>query len=461
MIPEDVLAALRSIVGAGGLKTGDALGAIHPGADARNLDAGVMVSPANTAEVAAVLDLCNRRRIGVVPQGGRTGLAGGGSSLAGEIILSLAAMNTIQLLSASAGIAIVESGVTLQTLQEAAAGIGLSTGIDIAARGSASIGGMISTNAGGMEAFRHGTMRQRVLGLEVVFPDGAIMNELKQVTKSNEGYDLKQLLIGAEGTLGVVTRAVIKLAPGDGFTATALVACASASSAVDLFQHMRQTSGMDLLRAEFMDRSYFDVASRNLGPPALAAFTRAPAYLILENGAGEQSAAQSAMENALAQAIEQGLVIDAVLAQSEKERSAIWAIREDSGVIDRVYPNGHWFDISVPLQHLETWLVQFDTGIAALGNGTRGFAFGHLGDGNLHIGVAAATDKQAAKEIVYANLLGWGGSFSAEHGIGTEKMPELLAFADPVKLALMHSIKALVDPNGIMNPGKVLAGPAI
>ncbi|PSH69262.1 FAD-binding oxidoreductase [Phyllobacterium brassicacearum] len=459
MITEDILAGLRSIVGASGLKTADALSLINPGADEHNLDAGVMVVPQNTGQVAAILHLCNEQGIAVVPHGGRTGLAGGAVSTPGEIILSLAAMTRIESLSATAGTAIVESGVTLQALQEAAAAVNLSTGIDIASRGSATIGGMISTNAGGMEAFRHGVMRHRVLGLEVVLPDGSIMSEMAQVSKSNEGYDLKQLFIGAEGTLGIVTRAVIRLAPSDEFTATALVACPSATSAVALFQTLQRNRGLNLLRAEFMARTYFALAARDLGPASLAAFTQAPAYLILETDATDQLLAQSALEEALANGIEEGLVADAILAQSEKGRSEIWNIREDSNVVTRAYPHGYWFDISVPLQELETWLKQFEQGIAALGPDISGFAFGHLGDGNLHVGVAGESvnpDKDAVKAIIYANLKQMGGSFSAEHGIGLEKKPELKTLIDPVKLALMQSIKKTIDPKGIMNPGKII-----
>lgn len=459
MIAEDILANLRSIVGADGLKTGEALDLIHPGSDEHNLDAGVMVIPRNTGQVSSILRLCNERRIAVVPHGGRTGLAGGGVSAAGEIILSLAAMNRIESLSASAATAIVEGGVTLQALQEAAAQRDLSTGIDIAARGSATIGGMISTNAGGMEAFRHGIMRHRVLGLEAVLPDGSIISDMAQVTKCNEGYDLKQLFIGAEGTLGIITRAVIKLASADEFTATALVACPSATDAVSLFQKLQRDRSLSLLRAEFMARDYFALASANLGPASLAAFIEAPAYLILEIDASDQLTAQSALEEALTSAVDEGLVVDAVLAQSEKERNEIWTIREDSSVVNRVYPSGYWFDISVPLQELETWLKQFNRGIAALGSDVRGFVFGHLGDGNLHIGVAGETvnpDKDAVKAVIYTNLKEMGGSFSAEHGIGLEKKPELQSLIDPVKLGLMRLIKQTIDPNGIMNPGKII-----
>jgi len=454
MIADNIIDHLRLIVGASRVRTGEALALIHPGSDARNLDAGIMVSPGNTEEVAAVLRLCNEHHIAVVPHGGRTGLVGGGVSATGEIILSLAAMNRIELLSEEGGVALVQSGVTLLSLQEAAAKVNLSAGIDIAARGSATIGGMISTNAGGMEAFRHGVMRHRVLGLEVVLPDGRVMQDMAQVTKSNEGYDLKQLFIGAEGTLGIVTRAVIKLAPADEFTATALVACSSATSAIALFRRLQRRLG--LLRAEFMAEEYFALASANLGPASLASFTRAPANLIVEIHAADQRTARSSLEEALAAAVEEGLVTDAILAQSEKERNEILNIRDDSSVVDRVHPNGHWFDISIPLQELEKWLAQFKAGLAEHRPEILGFAFGHLGDGNLHVGIVGAPDKDAAKAIVYANLRELGGSFSAEHGIGQDKQQDLRTFVDPVKLALMRSIKTMLDPNGIMNPGKVL-----
>ncbi|MEK1886264.1 MAG: FAD-binding oxidoreductase, partial [Phyllobacterium sp.] len=422
----DLIQALRSVVGVDAVRTDEALSLVHPGSDPRNLDAGLMVVPASTREVAAVLGLCNEHRIGVVPHGGRTGLAGGAVSKPGEVILSLSGLSRIERLSASAATAIVEAGVTLQALQEASAKEGLATGIDIAARGSATIGGMIATNAGGMEAFRHGVMRQRILGLEVVLADGSIMGDLTEVSKCNEGYDVKQLFIGAEGTLGIVTRAVMRLTPADAFTATALLACPSATAAVTLFQKLQHEHSIHLLRAEFMARDYFALASESLGPASLAAFSHAPAYLIVETDDPDALAGRSRLEDALGLAMEEALVIDAIIAQSEKERSAIWNIREDSSVIDRNAPYCHWFDISVPLWALETWLQEFKSGIAELGEGIRGFAFGHLGDGNLHIGVAgdkAFPDKERAKAIVYANLRRMGGSFSAEHGIGLEKRP--------------------------------------
>lgn len=456
MIPESILAKLRSILGPSGLKTEEGIALIHPGSDERNLDATVMVTPQSTGEVSAVLRLCNEQRIAVIPHGGRTGLVGGATSIRGQIILSLSSMNHIEMVSAADGTAIVQGGVTLFALQQAAARHHFSTGIDIASRGSATIGGMISTNAGGMEAFRHGVMRQRVLGLEVVLADGRVMSDMARVPKSNEGYDLKQLFIGAEGTLGIVTRAVIKLAPPDAFTATALIACQSATAAVVLFHQLQAKHDVHLLRAEFMAYEYFAVAVDNLGPPSLAAIARAPIYLIVETDAADQASAQNTLENALTPAIENGLVLDAIVAQSEKERHEIWNIREDSSVVDRVNPGAHWFDISVPLQHLEFWLKQFHDGIAALGPDIHGFAFGHLGDGNLHVGVAGVTDKQTIKSLIYAGLREMGGSFSAEHGIGLDKKAELATLVDPVKLDLMRSFKFLLDPNGIMNPGKVI-----
>ncbi|MBA8880299.1 FAD-binding oxidoreductase [Phyllobacterium myrsinacearum] len=460
MIADHLVTALETITGPAGIKTSEALRAIHPGSDPHNLDAGLMVLPKNVEQVSAIVKLCNDNRIAIVPHGGRTGLAGGAVSRKDEIILSLAALNRIESVEAAAETAIVECGVTLQALQEEAAKVNLTTGIDIPSRGSATIGGMISTNAGGMEAFRLGVMRQRVLGLEVVLPDGSIMSDLAEVTKSNEGYDLKQLFIGAEGTLGIVTRAVIRLTPADTFTATALVACPSAIAAVSLFQALRHDRSLRLLRTEIMGERYFRVAVEALGPASLAAFTEAPIYLIVETEGLDQQGAQSALENALGAAIENELVLDAIIAQSGKERNDIWNIREDSNVITRAYPNGYWFDISVPLQHLDAYIRQFDGGVASLGADVRGFAFGHLGDGNLHICVAGENgnpDKDAVKAVVYANIRQMGGSFSAEHGIGLEKMPELHALVDPVKLALMRTIKRTIDPNNIMNPGKVVS----
>ncbi|KXF77017.1 hypothetical protein ATN84_13610 [Paramesorhizobium deserti] len=459
MISAAIIAALEAIVGKRGIRDADALRPIHPGFDSRNLDAGLMVIPKSTAEVAGVLCLCNEHGIAVVPQGGRTGLAGGATSTAGEIILSLANLNRIETISPDAQVAIVESGVTLQALQEAAEHHGLSSGIDIAARGSATIGGMISTNAGGMEAFRLGVMRQRVLGLEVVLPDGSVMSDMAQVTKSNEGYDLKQLFIGAEGTLGIVTRAVLKLAPKDEFTATALVACPSVAAAVTLFGRLQRSRSIRVLRAEFMERSYFRLAAETLGPPALAAFTDASAYLILESEAPDQHTAQTSLEEALAAAVEDELILDAIIAQSESDRQLIWKVREESDTATRAYPAGYWFDISVPLQALQAYLDRFSAEITALGDGTRGFVFGHLGDGNLHICVASdgtMPDKNAAKAIVYVGLKEMGGSFSAEHGIGLDKKAELEALVDPVKLSVMRTIKKALDPNGIMNPEKII-----
>jgi FAD/FMN-containing dehydrogenase len=286
------------------------------------------------------------------------------------------------------------------------------------------------------------------------------MSDLAEVTKSNEGYDLKQLFIGAEGTLGIVTRAVIKLTPADAFTATALVACSSAATAVSLFRTLRHDRSLRLLRTEIMGERYFRVAVEALGPASLAAFTQAPIYLIVETEGLDQQGAQSALEDALGAAIENALVLDAIIAQSGKERNDIWNIREDSNVITRAYPHGYWFDISVPLQHLDAYLRQFNSGVAALGADVRGFAFGHLGDGNLHICVAGEDEnphKDAVKDIVYANIRKMGGSFSAEHGIGLEKMPELQALVDPMKIALMQTIKQTIDPNNIMNPGKVVS----
>ena len=456
MIDEHILDRLRAIVGDRNLKTGDAIGLLDSGADPRNLDAAVLVSPATVDQVSQIAALCNESAIAIVPHGGRTGLVGGGVSRPGQIILSLSLLAQIEEISVEAGIAVVQAGVTLQALQDAAAQHGLSPGIDLASRGSATIGGMIATNAGGMDAFRHGTMRQRILGLEAVLADGRVMRDMAKVTKSNEGYDLKQLFIGSEGTLGMVTRAVIKLVPRERHTATALVACSSVTAAVGLFHELNANRELGLLRCEFMAEDYFGLAAQTLGPPSLAQFAPAPAYLIVENDANDASRAQEQLEAALTAPLENAAVIDALIARNGKERSEIWNIREDSNVVNRIHPTSLWFDVSVPLNALDAWLDGFYQRLARIG--LSGFVFGHLGDGNLHVGIAGVSspaDKDAAKAALYGELRAVGGSFSAEHGIGSEKKTELAAYADPVKFSLMRSVKTLLDPRGIMNPGKI------
>ena len=455
------LDALRTLLGPGGLRNTDVAGTLDPGITPGNLDAGVVAFPASVEQVAAVVRLCAGHGIPMVPQGGRTGLAGGAVSAPGQLVVSTARLDRILDLDPLAGTAVVEAGVTLGRLQEAAAEHGLSVGIDLAARDSATLGGMVSTNAGGIEAFRHGTTRQRVLGLQAVLPSGEVMDDRKRVTKANEGYDIKQLLIGAEGTLGIVTAIVFSLVPLQPGQGTALVACPGAAEAVSLFRRLRNATGPDLLAAEILWPDFARITARGLGLEALVAFAPGDSVYLLVEVAGD-SAEQAAdhLERHLADAIEAGEAQDAVLAKNAEERRRMWLIREESWEADKAFPHGFWYDVSVPQGALDGYARALFSSAAGLDPAMKVFLFGHLGDGNMHLTVTTGREMpelhEAVDAAVFAGLAECGGSFSAEHGIGLEKRAHLARRGDPAKLALMRTIKQALDPLGIMNPGKVI-----
>ena len=458
----DIIAAFAAIVGENGIRSAAELAGLDPGFHQHNFGAGLAVLPRSTSEVSAVIALCQHHRIPVVAQGGRTGLSGGAVSTKGEIILMSDRLDRIVEIDPQAMLAVVEAGVTLQALDEAAAGHGLSAGINHAARGTATIGGMISTNAGGMEAFRNGTMRNRLLGLEVVLPDGAILDDMTRVTKCNEGYDVKQLFCGSEGTLGIITRAVLRLTPADGAATTVLAACASAAAALDVFRQLQRCPGIDLLHGEIMWRAYASRVAGAIGLSRVLAFAEAPLYAIFEvvSRAPDADITDILLE-LLAGPMEAGGIIDAVVAGSLREHSEIWRIREDSFVIDATLPNALWYDVSVPLAGLDGYAAEVTARLAAIDPSLEFYLFGHLGDGNLHATIGNGTllpahTAHAVSEAVYDGLKQSGGSFSAEHGIGTEKRTALQGHVSPEKQRVMAAIKHALDPQGLMNPGKVL-----
>ena len=453
-------AALVELVGGGAARNAAELAALDPGIDPHNFGAGLMLRPAGTGEVARVLVYCNAAGIGVVPQGGRTGLAGGAVSRAGEVILSLDRLDRIESLDAVSRTAVAGAGVTLAALARLAAGHGLSPGIDFGARDSATVGGMISTNAGGLAAFRHGTMRERVLGLEVVLADGTVLNELAAVRKRNEGLAVQQLFIGAEGTLGVITRACLALIPEDGPAATALVAVRDLGAAVALCDALLKAPALVLAAIEIMSASHVAATSRALGGREFASLLASPYVLLVEATAVNAAAAEAALVAALSEPGDGRLVAGAVLAQSESQRQAMWRVREDWAV-DRERPGGLWYDVSVPLTHLPDYLNAFVARIAAHDPALAVHVCGHLGDGNVHLTVNAARPIGERYEeiavLVTEGLAALGGSFSAEHGIGLEKKATFGRVASAAKLALVRRVKATLDPRGIMNPGKVLS----
>ena len=430
---------------------------MDPGVDPANLGAALLARPVSTHEVQAIVRLCSAHLVSMVTHGGRTGLAGGAVSRPGQLVIDMRAMNKVGLPSLEAGCIEVEAGATLQAVQDACATVGCSPGIDLAARGTATIGGMISTNAGGMEAFRCGVMRHRVLGLEAVLADGTLLNDMTRVGKVNEGLDVKHLLIGGEGKVGIVTRAVLKLAPLENASATALVGFSSAAQAVAAFRLMHQAGG--LLRAEVMWRAYAETTAQQCGLDAVARACSGQVLVLFEVAGNSFDEARAALEDQLSQIAGHNGLVDGVIAQSGQQAADFWRIREDSFAVERVWPGGLWYDVTVPLDGLDAYAANLEGKIAALSSEHFLSMMGHLGDGNLHITVAAAggaiADKQTVEAAVLDGLKSAGGSISAEHGIGLDKRAALATHGDPGRLAAGRLIAAALDPLGLLNPGKM------
>jgi FAD/FMN-containing dehydrogenase len=460
--PPAFLVSLTAIVGTGGIRAGEALAALDPGVHPDNLRAGLMARPASPSEVARVLALCAAARVGVVPQGGRTGLAGGAVTRPGELIVSLDRLNRIERVDPAARTATVEAGVTLERLEATLAPHGLATGLDLGARGSATIGGMVATNAGGIDAFRYGTVRDRVLGLEVALANGALLEELSRVRKDNAGLPLRQLFIGSEGTLGVVTRVVLALVPAVGPRHAALVLVPHLDAAIAVMRAVEARPGITLVAAELMSGNHIALTARALGIAPVAGATPAAFGVLVAVTAAGGAPVGEALEAALVAGSAAGLVVDALLPKNAAEERDLWRIREDWAV-DRARPGGLWYDVSVPLDALAGYLAALEERIRRHDAALEVYVVGHLADGNVHVTVNAArpiTERYAElAPLVYEGLRALGGSFSAEHGIGLEKRASLEQWAGPAGIALMRSVKAVFDPQGILNPGKVL-GPA-
>ncbi len=455
---DDLIAGLSQIVDAASIIRPERVALLDPGLDAQNLDAGLIIAPASIEDVCALVNWCAARNIAIVPQGGRTGLAGAATSKQGQVVLSTARLNKIIELDAAAGTALVEPGVTLAGLQQAAAEIGLSPGIDLGARDSATIGGMVSTNAGGQQSFRNGVMRHRVLGLEAVLGNGDLFSDLKKVSKSNEGYALRHLLIGSEGTLGILTKISLALLPQDGDKATALISCRDEAGAVKTYQRLRDQAGLELLAVEFMSSGYARITAEERGETATLAFEadQNAVFLLVDTPLHHESI----LSETLLTASEHEEISNAIFAKSETDRAKFWAIREDVFLTDRQYPSGVSYDISLPVSALPAYTAALAQRIAAILPELKTFTIGHLADGNMHLTISCGRPMEelhdAIRRAVNEGLAEAGGSFSAEHGIGTEKRASLQENVPAHQLELMRGIKRIFDPAGIMNPGKVL-----
>ncbi len=428
-----------------------------------------VLRPADTGQVAAILRFANDEGLAIVPAGGRTGLTGA-THTQGGIVLSLERMNRIRDIRPDARLAVVEAGVILSKLHDAAAELGLYFPLWFGARGSATIGGVLSTNAGGSNVLRYGSTRALCLGLEVVLADGRVVNLMSELHKDNSGYALKDLFIGAEGTLGVITAAVMKLVPAPRAHATAMLAVPSLGAALALLNRLQEATGGLVEAFEFMPRDYMkQLRDRrpDLGQPFADIHD---VTILVELGAtAPRDATQGPdgsvpltglLEDSLGALLEEGLILDAIIASSEAQRAAIWARREAAAEITLGAGHTVDFDVALPLDKVEPFLTRMQALLQAIDPGASTNTVGHLGDGNIHLAVFP-TRKDAAlddglTEAVEDVVRGFGGSFSAEHGIGLSKLPSMRRRKDPVALDMMRAVKAAFDPKNILNPGKTI-----
>ena len=429
----------------------------------------MIVRPVTTEEVASVVSICNETRTPIVPQGGNTGLCGGATPYehGGEVLMSLTRMNKVRDIDVLNYAITVEAGVILADVQKAVDDVDRYFPLSLGGEGTALIGGNLSTNAGGTGVLRYGPARDLCLGLEAVLPDGRIWSGLTGLRKDNTGYDLKHLFIGAEGTLGIITAACLKLFPKPADIRTAFVAVRDQHAAVELLARARRITDDRVVTFEYMQRESIEFALAHIADTRDPMPTEYRHYVMMELAAGEAAAAglRDMMETVLGDSMEDGIVLDAVLAESGQQAADFWRIRETIPEAQKFEGASSKHDISVPVSGVADFLIEATADIRRLIPGARPCAFGHVGDGNIHFNFSRPLDmtdddfKAMEPEIhktVYDRTVAMGGSISAEHGIGRLRRGELEIYKSPVALDVMRAIKATLDPNGIMNPGKVL-----
>ncbi len=429
-----------------------------------------MASPATTDEVAGLVRLCAAHNVPIVPQGGNSGMSGGATpdETGHAVVLSLRRMNAIRSVDTATRSATCEAGVILQVLHEAAEAKGLRFPLSLGGKGSATVGGLISTNAGGTQVLRHGSMRALVLGLEAVMPDGTVFNQLVPLKKDNRGFDLKQLLIGSEGTLGVVTAATLKLEPAVAAREVLWAGTQSLPQARELLLLAERLAGHALEGFEVMPQHSLD-AVRDYLPGARQPLAEDHAWHVLIEMVADADGAErlpDLAQRVLEEAFEAGLIDDATMAANETQAEAFWNLRESIAPAERALGPAVQHDISVPVEKMPAFVEEAVPQFEAQWPGTRAVGFGHLGDGNIHFHVIApqgvdrasweAGDGKAISRQVHDMVTAWGGSISAEHGIGQLKRDELARLGDPVALSILRHIKQALDPQGLMNPGKLI-----
>ncbi|MGD9800708.1 MAG: FAD-binding oxidoreductase [Parvularculaceae bacterium] len=464
--PENVINEINAIVGPKGVLAGaDAEPLLHelrgwwPGR------AGLVVAPASVDEVARIVRACAQAGVAITPQGGNTGLVGGQTPQNGEILISMRRMRTVRDASAEGMTLTVDAGVTLAEAQEAAVRIDRLFPLSIGSEGTCQIGGVISTNAGGVNVLRYGNMRELVLGLEVVLPDGEIWNGLKSLRKDNTGYDLKHLFIGGEGTLGVVTGASLKLFPRPRERVTVFAALPSPEKALSLLSRAQVASGGNVTSFELMSRFSLGLVYKHI-PGARDPLTEEyPWYALIEFSSGREGALRGEAEAILGEAFEAGEILDAAIAENEAQANAFWHLRHVISIAMRPEGAQAKYDVSVPVASVPAFLKDAGAAVERAAPGARIIAFGHMGDGNIHYDVLQPEGGDRAQfdaaegrieEAVYDMIDRHRGSISAEHGVGLARRDDIARRKQPAEIAMMRAVKAALDPKGIMNPGKMI-----
>jgi D-lactate dehydrogenase (cytochrome) len=465
-LPTELIAKFRAIVGDKYAVT-DAADIAPYVTEERDLFHGrspLVLRPGSTAEVAAICKLASEHRIALVPQGGNTGLVGGQTPHNGEVVVSLRRLDKIRDIDPASNTMTCEAGVILQIAQARAAEIDRLFPLSLGAEGSCTIGGNLSTNAGGTAALAYGVAREMALGLEVVLADGRILNGLSKLKKDNTGYDLRNLFIGAEGTLGIITAATLKLFPKPRAVETAYVGLSSPAQALKLLSIAQNEAAGGLTSFELLAHIAVDFSLRHGIDVRDPLTTKHPWYVLMELSSSRDDA-RAALESILAKGMEEGIVDDAVIAANLSQRAGFWKLRDEMSAAQKPEGGSIKHDISVPVAAVPAFIEEANVAVVKLIPGSRPVPFGHLGDGNIHYNVSQPIGGDTAdfmsrwhevNEVVFAIVLRMGGSISAEHGIGVLKRDELPDVKDKVAIELMRGIKAMLDPLGIMNPGKVL-----
>jgi FAD/FMN-containing dehydrogenase len=465
-LPPELLARFRAIVGDKYAVT-DPVDLAPYLTEERDLFHGrspLVLRPGSTAEVSAICKLASEHRIALVPQGGNTGLVGGQTPHNGEVVVSMRRMDKIRDTDAASNTMTCEAGVVLQVAQQRAAEMDRLFPLSLGAEGSCTIGGNLSTNAGGTAALAYGVAREMALGLEVVLADGRILNALSKLKKDNTGYDLRNLFIGAEGTLGIITAATLKLFPKPRAQETAFIGLKSPDDALKLLAISQNEAAGSLTSFELLSELAVDFSVRHGIDIRDPLASKHPWYVLMELSSSRDDA-RSALESILAQGMEDGIVDDAVIAANLSQRKAFWKLRDEMSAAQKPEGGSIKHDVSVPVAAVPAFIAEANAAVVKLMPGARPVPFGHLGDGNIHYNVSQRPGDNAAdflarwhevNAVVFEIVMRMGGSISAEHGIGVLKRDELPDVKDKVAIELMRGIKAMLDPLGIMNPGKVL-----